>query len=108
MVTADHGNSEQMVDEGGNPWTAHTLSPVPLVVLSAESFEGGSEAFGGGDGRNEHNWRSERSVDLDRLGTARLADVAPTLLDLMDLPIPSEFTGRSLLIRSSSADNGKR
>jgi 2,3-bisphosphoglycerate-independent phosphoglycerate mutase len=77
LVTADHGNSEQMVDDTGAPWTAHTLAPVPLVVIAP----------------------GERSVDLDRETPARLADIAPTLLDLMDLPIPPEWTGRSLLIR---------
>jgi 2,3-bisphosphoglycerate-independent phosphoglycerate mutase len=77
LVTADHGNSEQMVDDTGAPWTAHTLSPVPLVVIEAKA----------------------RTVDLDRDTPARLADIAPTLLDLMDLPIPQEWTGHSLLVR---------
>ena len=83
LVTADHGNSEKMVDEDGSPWTAHTLSSVPLALLCTEAQ---------GD-------RNGRKVDLDREGAGRLADVAPTLLDLMELPTPPEFTGRSLLIR---------
>jgi 2,3-bisphosphoglycerate-independent phosphoglycerate mutase len=77
LVTADHGNSEQMVDAEGAPWTAHTLSSVPLVVIEA----------------------GEHTVDLEREKPARLADIAPTLLDLMELPIPPEWTGRSLLVR---------
>ncbi|MDR1183719.1 MAG: 2,3-bisphosphoglycerate-independent phosphoglycerate mutase [Coriobacteriales bacterium] len=76
LVTADHGNSEQMVDDTEAPWTAHTLAPVPLVVIAA----------------------GECGVALDGESPARLADIAPTLLDLMDLPIPSEWTGRSLLL----------
>jgi 2,3-bisphosphoglycerate-independent phosphoglycerate mutase len=80
LITADHGNSEQMLDKAGAAWTAHTLSPVPLVVIASAS-----------DGRH---------VDLDRTGPARLADIAPTLLDLMDLPIPPEWTGRSLLVKT--------
>jgi 2,3-bisphosphoglycerate-independent phosphoglycerate mutase len=77
LVTADHGNSERMVDAAGEPWTAHTLSPVPLAVIEA----------------------GERRAELDRQSPACLADIAPTLLDLMGLPIPPDFTGRTLLIR---------
>jgi 2,3-bisphosphoglycerate-independent phosphoglycerate mutase len=77
LVTADHGNSEQMVDAAGEPWTAHTLSPVPFALIEA----------------------GEHTVDLDRQSPACLADIAPTLLDLMSLPIPPEFTGHSLLVR---------
>jgi 2,3-bisphosphoglycerate-independent phosphoglycerate mutase len=79
LVTADHGNSEMMVTDDGAVWTAHTLSPVPLVLV-----ETGGHA-----------------LDFDREAPARLADIAPTLLDLMELPIPPEWTGRSLLRRSS-------
>jgi 2,3-bisphosphoglycerate-independent phosphoglycerate mutase len=83
LITADHGNAEQMVDDTDDPWTAHTRSLVPLALVAADARSG-----------------AHRRVDLDREGPARLADVAPTLLDLMELPIPSEWTGRSLLIRS--------
>ena len=78
LVTADHGNSEIMVAEDGEPWTAHTLSPVPFVLLEPEPH----------------------TANLEREGAASLADIAPTLLDLMELDIPQEFTGRSLLVRS--------
>ena len=78
LVTADHGNSEQMVDKDGNPWTAHTTNEVPLVLIDPDA---------------------SRGSDLDRSGPARLADIAPTLLDLMEIPVPAEFTGRSLLLR---------
>jgi 2,3-bisphosphoglycerate-independent phosphoglycerate mutase len=77
LVTADHGNLEQMTDETGAPWTAHTLSPVPLAVIEAPD---------------------SRAFDLEREQPARLADIAPTLLALMGLPIPPEWTGRSLLV----------
>jgi 2,3-bisphosphoglycerate-independent phosphoglycerate mutase len=74
LVTADHGNCELMRDPyTGGPHTMHTTNPVPVVLV------------GGGD---------------VALSPGRLADVAPTLLELMDLPQPSEMTGRSL-IRSS-------
>jgi 2,3-bisphosphoglycerate-independent phosphoglycerate mutase len=71
LVTADHGNCEMMRDpKTGGPQTAHTTNPVPVLVM------------GGGDGT---------------LRDGRLADVAPTLLKLMDLPKPAEMTGKSLI-----------
>ena len=73
LLTADHGNAEMMIDpDTGGPHTAHTLSPVPVVLI------GGPEGAALRDGR--------------------LADVAPTLLALLGLPQPDEMTGRSLLL----------
>jgi 2,3-bisphosphoglycerate-independent phosphoglycerate mutase len=70
LVTADHGNCEMMRDPAtGGPHTAHTTNPVPLLLQ------------GGGD---------------VTLADGRLADIAPTLLDLMQLPKPAEMTGMSL------------
>ncbi|KPQ06861.1 MAG: 2,3-bisphosphoglycerate-independent phosphoglycerate mutase GpmI [Rhodobacteraceae bacterium HLUCCA12] len=72
LLTADHGNCEQMIDPvTGGPHTAHTTNPVPMVL------------FGGPPGV--------------RLADGRLADVAPTLLDLMGLAKPPEMTGHSLI-----------
>jgi 2,3-bisphosphoglycerate-independent phosphoglycerate mutase len=72
LVTADHGNCELMRDpQTGGPHTAHTTNPVPLVLLGARN----------------------RAL----LADGRLADIAPTLLELMDLPKPAEMTGVSLL-----------
>jgi 2,3-bisphosphoglycerate-independent phosphoglycerate mutase len=77
VVTADHGNCELMRDpETGGPHTAHTTNPVPLFLLGARN----------------------RAL----LTEGRLADIAPTLLELMDLPKPAEMTGKSLL-RSGDA-----
>jgi 2,3-bisphosphoglycerate-independent phosphoglycerate mutase len=73
LITADHGNAEAMVDaDGSTPFTAHTLSPVPLVAVA----DGPSSLAHGG----------------------KLADVAPTLLDLIGIDLPKEWTGRSLLV----------
>ncbi len=73
LLTADHGNCEVMIDpETGGPHTAHTLNPVPVVLV------------GGPEGA--------------KLRSGRLGDLAPSLLDLMDLPQPDEMTGRSLLL----------
>jgi 2,3-bisphosphoglycerate-independent phosphoglycerate mutase len=75
LITADHGNVEQMLDAAsGQVHTAHTLNPVPLILVSKRAGQFGLE-----DGR--------------------LCDIAPTLLQLMDLPVPKEMDGRSLLLR---------
>ncbi len=72
IVTADHGNCEVMIDpETGGPHTAHTTNLVPVVL------------FGGPEGATIHD--------------GRLADLAPTVLDLMGLPKPEEMTGESLI-----------
>ena len=74
LMTADHGNAEQMVDyKTGDPHTAHTTNPVPLVLIS-----------------NNKEYKIKEG---------KLADLAPTLLDLMGIEKPSEMTGESLLIR---------
>ena len=72
LVTADHGNAEQMLDENGAPHTAHTLNPVPLILVD--------------DKRQK-----------TRLRSGKLGDIAPTLLSLMGLAAPSEMTGVALL-----------
>jgi 2,3-bisphosphoglycerate-independent phosphoglycerate mutase len=75
LITADHGNCELMVDpRTGEPHTAHTTNPVPIWWVSCDTR-----------GR--------------RLRDGGLADVAPTVLELMGLPVPPEMTGRSLLTR---------
>ena len=72
IVTADHGNCETMIDpETGGPHTAHTLNPVPVVIVGAP--EGAT------------------------LRSGRLADLAPTVLQLLGIDQPEEMTGRSLL-----------
>ncbi|SMC53863.1 2,3-bisphosphoglycerate-independent phosphoglycerate mutase [Primorskyibacter flagellatus] len=74
IVTADHGNCETMVDpETGGPHTAHTTNPVPVLLV------------GGPEGATLRN--------------GRLADLAPTLLELMGLDKPAEMTGESLIRR---------
>ena len=81
IITADHGNAEQMRDpESGSPHTAHTNYLVPLSVVG-ERFRG-------------------RALRAD----GRLADIAPTLLDMIGLPAPAAMTGRSLLAPASAAE----
>jgi 2,3-bisphosphoglycerate-independent phosphoglycerate mutase len=80
LITADHGNAEYMRDEEGNPWTAHTTNPVPFILIEGEKRKIP------GHGTN---------VALRDDG--RLADIAPTLLEILQIPQPPEMTGRSLI-----------
>ncbi|WP_265444056.1 2,3-bisphosphoglycerate-independent phosphoglycerate mutase [Acetivibrio straminisolvens] len=73
LITADHGNSEQMVDyETGGPFTAHTTNSVPLIVIGLGDV---------------------------KLKEGRLADLAPTMLSILGLEKPKEMTGESLIIK---------
>ena len=71
FLTADHGNADFMINEDGSPNTAHTLNPVPLFVIDRE-------------------WKGH-------LKPGKLGDIAPSILQMMNLPIPSEMTGNVLL-----------
>lgn len=73
LITADHGNADQMVDyETGEPFTAHTTNVVPLILIGRDDV---------------------------KLKDGRLADLTPTLLDMMGIEKPAEMTGESLLER---------
>ncbi len=91
IVTADHGNSEQMFDPAtGSPHTAHTTYDVECIVVDAERKAGAS-----GNAKDP-------SASLRRDG--RLADVFPTLLDLMGIEKPAEMSGVSLWISSHESE----
>jgi 2,3-bisphosphoglycerate-independent phosphoglycerate mutase len=77
VVTADHGNAEKMADENGNPHTAHTLNPVPCILVSGD-----------------------QGLRRARLASGVLGDIAPTLLDLMGVAKPEKMTGKSLIERN--------
>ena len=81
LITADHGNAEYMRDTEGKPWTAHTTNPVPLILIEGE---GRKIAGSGGNA-------------ILRDGGS-LADIAPTILQILNLPQPDEMTGLSLLL----------
>ncbi|MBR2490421.1 MAG: 2,3-bisphosphoglycerate-independent phosphoglycerate mutase, partial [Ruminiclostridium sp.] len=70
LITADHGNAEQMLDEEGKPFTAHSTNLVPLCIVGADVH----------------------------LRDGRLADIAPTMLDLMGLNKPEEMDGKTLIV----------
>ena len=71
LVTADHGNADCMVAENGEPHTAHTTNPVPFIIQGADV----------------------------KLKSGRLADIAPTMLDLMGIKKPEKMTGESLIVK---------
>ena len=76
IITADHGNCELMKDpKTGQPHTAHTLNPVPLLYVD------------------------DRGIDRKIRSGGRICDVAPTMLELMGLPIPAAMTGHSLFTK---------
>ncbi|BDM81452.1 2,3-bisphosphoglycerate-independent phosphoglycerate mutase [Acaryochloris marina] len=80
LITADHGNAERMWDETGNPWTAHTTNPVPFILVE-------------GEGRKI----PAHGTDVQLRADGRLADIAPTILDILQLPKPEEMTGSTLI-----------
>jgi 2,3-bisphosphoglycerate-independent phosphoglycerate mutase len=72
VITADHGNADMVIDEQGRPFTAHTTNPVPFIV-------------------------TDKSVTLRDGGI--LADIAPTILDLLQIGKPAQMTGHSLIVK---------
>ncbi len=75
LVTADHGNADKLIGEDGKPFTAHTTNRVPVILVSEEL----------------------KNAKLRDDGI--LADLAPTLLTVMSVPVPEEMTGKSLIIK---------
>lgn len=75
LLTADHGNADKMLDEDGKPFTAHTTNRVPVVLVS-----------------NKYKNAKLREDGI-------LADLAPTLLTVMGVPVPAEMTGKSLIAK---------
>lgn len=79
LITADHGNAEKMRDpESGIPFTAHTVNPVPFLLID------------------------EQHSNCELVECGSLRDIAPTILALLGLPIPEEMTGRNLLCQAVS------
>ena len=71
FLTADHGNADYMMNEDGSPNTAHSLNLVPFFII-------------------DKNWKGT-------IQPGKLGDLAPTILQMMDLPIPKEMTGKVLI-----------
>ena len=70
IITADHGNAEKLADEFGRPFTAHTTNPVPVVITDTDI----------------------------KIRNGILSDLAPTILDLLDIEIPEDMTSKSLIV----------
>ena len=73
IITADHGNADKMIADDGGAFTAHTTNPVPMILVGEK--------------------------EPVKLKHGRLCDLAPTMLDLLGLPIPAEMDGVSLIER---------
>ena len=72
MITADHGNADQMYEPDGSPFTAHTTNPVPFIVYG---------------------------MDCKLKENGKLADIAPTMLEVLGLEKPAEMDGESLFVK---------
>ncbi|NCC87127.1 MAG: 2,3-bisphosphoglycerate-independent phosphoglycerate mutase [Clostridia bacterium] len=70
MITADHGNADKMYEPDGSPFTAHTTAPVPLIIAG---------------------------LDCNLKDDGSLCDIAPTMLKILELPIPKDMTGKALI-----------
>ena len=70
IIIADHGNSDVMKNNDGSPNTAHTTNPVPIIVIDSK---------------------------IDKVNDGILADIAPTILNIMDIDIPEKMSGKILI-----------
>jgi 2,3-bisphosphoglycerate-independent phosphoglycerate mutase len=78
FLTADHGNADYAINEDGTPNTAHTVNPVPLFLI-------------------DRHFEEKNSSGKPALSPGKLGDIAPTILTLMNLPVPKEMTGNILI-----------
>jgi 2,3-bisphosphoglycerate-independent phosphoglycerate mutase len=81
IITADHGNAEYMCDAEGNPWTAHTTSQVPLILVEGERRQ-----------------LPGHGTDVILREDGKLADLAPTILEILQIPQPIDMTGTSMIV----------
>lgn len=91
IIIADHGNAEYMHDENGKPWTAHTTNPVPFILVEGERLK--IPAHG---------------CDVNLRDDGCLSDVAPTILQILNLPQPPEMTGRSMILPADAEVRANR
>lgn len=86
LITADHGNAELMEGPDGRPWTAHTTNPVPVILVEGEKRK-----------------LPGHGTDVRLREGGGLADIAPTLLEILGLPRPRAMSGTSLVVPSDVA-----
>lgn len=85
VITSDHGNCESMIDENGEPKPSHSTNPVDLIIYNY-------------DNNYNENKHSNNKVNHIKLKPGKLADVAPTILNIMGIEKPKEMTGNSLIV----------
>ena len=91
LITADHGNAELMEGADGRPWTAHTTNPVPVILVEGEKRK-----------------LPGHGTDIHLREGGGLADIAPTLLDILELAKPASMTGTSLIEPVEAAATAQR
>ena len=91
VITADHGNAEVMEGPDGRPWTAHTTNPVPVILVEGEKRK-----------------LPGHGTDVQLRAGGGLADIAPTLLDILELPKPANMSGLSLVAPLGSQSEPNR
>ena len=85
IITADHGNSDEMLYENGEISCAHSKNPVPCILITDKKIK----PF-----KKRQNFKIEQGLEV----SGQLQDIAPTILDMLELPSPAEMTGESFLI----------
>jgi len=91
LITADHGNAEVMQGPDGRPWTAHTTNPVPVILVEGEKCK-----------------VPGHGTDVQLREQGGLADIAPTLLDILGLPKPPRMSGTSLIVPAETTTSPGR
>jgi len=91
LITADHGNAEVMEGPDGRPWTAHTTNPVPVILVEGE----------------QRKLPGHGTAVVLREGGG-LADIAPTLLEILDLEQPQTMSGSSLIVPAGTTATPSR
>jgi 2,3-bisphosphoglycerate-independent phosphoglycerate mutase len=91
LITADHGNAETMEGPDGRPWTAHTTNPVPVILVEGE--------------KRKLPGHGTNVLLRDQGG---LADIAPTILEILNLPKPATMSGASLVLPAGTTADASR
>jgi len=86
LITADHGNAEVMEGPDGRPWTAHTTNPVPVILVEGEKRK-----------------LPGHGTNVPLRDSGGLADIAPTVLEILGLPKPEAMSGHSLIVPTDAA-----
>ena len=103
IITADHGNAEKLINPNGSPCTTHTTNPVPFILLTPENLKAHQEKNQPEEKRRFSFFKKNKQTAQEITqgfvlkSNGALADIAPTILELLNIPKPAEFTGSSLI-----------